>query len=69
MSQRHKSSIPAAPDDHQALIHLEPAPPTPEQWEAWVWLWKKLLIRPPAQDQAQQADPYSDREDHQVDQS
>jgi hypothetical protein len=28
-------------------VHLEEAPATPEQWEAWIWLWRKLLVKSP----------------------
>jgi hypothetical protein len=32
---------------HKAVLHLEPAPATPGQWEAWCWLWRRLLEKAP----------------------
>ena len=32
--------------ERQESVHITwyPAPPTPAQWQAWHWLWKRLLV-------------------------
>ena len=44
--------MPRRPEEHTPL-HLDEAPATPGQWEAWCWLWRRLLVKtpPPAEDQ------------------
>ena len=32
-----------------AQLALEAAPATPAQWEAWCWLWRRLLQPQPAE--------------------
>ena len=57
------------PPEHPTL-HLDEAPATPEQWEAWCWLWRRLLAKPPppTEDQAdadsREEDPCADHADH-----
>jgi hypothetical protein len=55
----------------EVVSHLEEGLVTPEQWDSWCGLWRRLLVKaaPPAApstpDAAQEEDRCQDREDRQ----
>ena len=65
---RQSNPLPRA----DGVLHLKEAPAIPGQWEAWCWLWRRLLVKtpPPTEDQAAadsapEEPPCPDHADHQ----